>query len=134
MTAKIERIEAFPINYAVVGRFKFFEGPKGRPDGRPAVVVKITSEDGTVGWGQSVPSQRWSYETVESVYTTIENYLAPDLIGLDVCLEALREVATEVLDEEAARDEHFARILASQRAFSDTYGYWKRKGYLPRDF
>lgn len=49
-------------------------------------------------------------------------------------LEALRDVATEVLDEEAARDEQFARILASQRAFSETYGYWKRKGYLPRDF
>lgn len=49
-------------------------------------------------------------------------------------LEALRDVATEVLDEEAQKDEHFARILASQRAFSETYGYWKRKGYLPRDF
>jgi len=49
-------------------------------------------------------------------------------------LYALRDVATEVLDEEAGRDDNFARILASQRAFSDTYGYWKRTGYLPRDF
>ena len=51
----------------------------------------------------------------------------------DILLE-LRKVATEVLDEEAAKDGHFARILESQRAFSETYGYWKRKGYLPRDF
>ena len=49
-------------------------------------------------------------------------------------LEALRDVTQEVLDEEAAKDEHFAKILASQRAFSETYGYWKRKGFLPRNF
>jgi len=49
-------------------------------------------------------------------------------------LEELREVAIEVLDEEAARDRHFAEILASQREFSATYAYWKRKAYLPRDF
>ena len=52
----IARVEAFPINYAVEGHFKFFEGPRGRAAGRPAVVVKITTADGTVGWGQSVPA------------------------------------------------------------------------------
>jgi L-alanine-DL-glutamate epimerase-like enolase superfamily enzyme len=83
MTAKIVRIDAFPINYPVVGHFKFFEAPKGRPSGRPSVVVKITTEDGAIGWGQSVPSQRWSYETIESVFTTIKNYIAPELIGHD---------------------------------------------------
>lgn len=49
-------------------------------------------------------------------------------------LEALRDIAHDVLDEEAAKDKHFAKILASQRAFSETYGYWKRIGFLPRDF
>ena len=49
-------------------------------------------------------------------------------------LEALRDKTNEVLDEEAAADPRFARILASQRAFSRTYGSWKRVGYLPRDF
>jgi L-alanine-DL-glutamate epimerase-like enolase superfamily enzyme len=83
MPLKITRVEAFPIHYPVVGRFKFFEGPKGRPDGRPSVVVKITADDGTVGWGQSVPSQRWSYETLESVYSTIRTYLASELVGRD---------------------------------------------------
>ncbi len=83
MTAKIVRVQAWPINYPVAGHFKFFEAVKGRPEGRPAVVVKITTEDGGFGWGQSVPSQRWSYETLESVYTTIQNYLGPVLIGCD---------------------------------------------------
>lgn len=80
---RIARIDAFPIRYPVVGRFKFFEGPPGVPSGRAAVVVKITADDGTVGWGQSVPIPRWSYETLESVYSTITRYLAPELIGVD---------------------------------------------------
>ena len=83
MSVKIARIETFPINYPTVGRFKFFEGPQGRPSGRPAVVVKITADDGAIGWGQSVPSQKWSYETLESVHSTINRYLVPELIGRD---------------------------------------------------
>lgn len=59
--------------------------------------------------------------------------VSANTLPLDV-LETLRAEAKVVLDEEAAKDEHFARILQSQREFSETYGYWKRKGYLPRDF
>jgi L-alanine-DL-glutamate epimerase-like enolase superfamily enzyme len=82
-TVTIARVEAIPLQYPVVGRFKFFERPDGTPSGRPAVLVKITASDGTVGWGQSVPTPRWSYETPESVVTTIRRYLAPVLTGLD---------------------------------------------------
>lgn len=81
---KIARIETFPVNYPTVMRFKFFEDARGNPVGRQTVVVKITADDGTVGWGQSVPTPRWSYETLETVKTTIDNYLAPILIGRDV--------------------------------------------------
>lgn len=79
----IARIEAIPVQYPVVGRFKFFDRPDGRPGGRPAVLVKVTASDGTVGWGQSVPTPRWSYETLETVVTTLRKYLAPVLVGLD---------------------------------------------------
>lgn len=80
---KIQRIQTFPLIYPMVGRFKFFEGPKGRATGRPAVLVKITADDGTVGWGQSVPIPKWSYETLETVHSTINHYLAPELLGLN---------------------------------------------------
>ena len=83
MNVTIARIETFPITYPTVGWFKFLEGPKGQPGGRTSVVVKITADNGAVGWGQSVPASRWSYETLETVQTTIQNYLAPELIGLD---------------------------------------------------
>lgn len=72
----IRAIEVFPVIYPVTGYFKFFPKPE-----RPAVFVKITCADGTVGWGQSVPTHTWSYETPESVVTTLRAYLAPALIG-----------------------------------------------------
>jgi L-alanine-DL-glutamate epimerase-like enolase superfamily enzyme len=80
-STKISEIEVFPVNYPMTGRFKFFEGPEGHMIGRAAAIVKITASDGTVGWGESVPIPKWSYETLETVTTTIRNYLRPVLIG-----------------------------------------------------
>lgn len=80
---KIDRIEAFPVVYPTKGRFKFFEDAAGRSTGRATVVVKITADDGTVGWGQSVPTPKWSYETLESTYYTITRHLTPALVGKD---------------------------------------------------
>jgi L-alanine-DL-glutamate epimerase-like enolase superfamily enzyme len=72
----IRKIEIFPAPYRVTSYFKFFSRPE-----RPSLFVKVTCEDGSIGWGQSVPLPAWSYETPESVASTIERYLAPALIG-----------------------------------------------------
>ena len=74
----ISKIEVFPVRYPVTGYFRFFPKPE-----RPAVFVKVSCEDGTQGWGQSVPVPTWSYETPESVAHTLRHYLAPILIGKD---------------------------------------------------
>ncbi|MCS7044502.1 MAG: hypothetical protein NZR01_17085 [Bryobacteraceae bacterium] len=74
----VRSIEALPVRYPVTGYFRFFPKPE-----RPAVFVKVTCEDGTTGWGQSVPIPTWSYETLESVTGTIRQYLAPALLGLN---------------------------------------------------
>ncbi len=79
---KIDRIDVFPLRYPTAGYFKFFEGPGGAY-GRAAVIVKITADDGTAGWGQSVPVARWSYETLDTATIAIRDYLAPTLIGLE---------------------------------------------------
>lgn len=84
MNPRIASIETYPLIYPTAGRFKFFEGPGGRALGRQSVLVKITADNGGVGWGQCVPSPRWSYETLETVQVSIDRYIAPDLIGLDV--------------------------------------------------
>ena len=79
---KVERIEVFAVRYPTVGHFKFFKGPQGEY-GRSAVFVKMTADDGTVGWGQSVPIYTWSYETLETATVVIRDYLAPTLVGRD---------------------------------------------------
>lgn len=81
---KIDKIEVFPVVYPMKGRFKFFEGPQGHMKGRSAAIVKITAEDGSVGWGESVPIPKWSYETLETVTTTIRHYYTKELIGHNV--------------------------------------------------
>jgi muconate cycloisomerase len=78
MTSRIARVETFVAAYPVVGTFKYTAAAT-----RDTVLVKITDDSGNVGCGQSVPSRTWSYETTETVRTTIERYLAPALIGID---------------------------------------------------
>jgi len=81
---KIERIELFPI---VLPLRAVLTLPRGASrtlaEGKQIILVKITADDGTVGWGEAGPSRRWSPETTHSTYTTIKYYLAPKLIGHD---------------------------------------------------
>jgi L-alanine-DL-glutamate epimerase-like enolase superfamily enzyme len=77
---KIEHVELFTVRYPTKGYFKFFIGPGGTY-GRGAVIVKITTGDGAVGWGQSIPSPMWSYETLETAEIVLRDYLAPVLTG-----------------------------------------------------
>ena len=75
---RIVQVETGRFDYALVGEFKFFSRPV-----RPTVLVRLTDEDGVTGWGQSVPLETWTYETLETVETTLRNYLAPVLNGAD---------------------------------------------------
>ncbi len=83
MNSRIVSLETFVVRYPVTGQFKFITAKTGRPATRDTVVVKLTDEAGNVGWGQSVPSPTWSYETVETVRTTLDHYLGPAIVGLD---------------------------------------------------
>lgn len=80
---KIRRIEIFPARYPMTGHFKFFTGPHGSK-GRSAIFVKMTTDNGLVGWGQSVPVAKWSYETLETGTIALKDYFGPALIGHDV--------------------------------------------------
>lgn len=80
---KISRIDLFSARYPMTGHFKFFTGPHGSK-GRAAIFVKVTAEDGSVGWGQSVPVAKWSDETLETATIALREYFAPNLIGHDL--------------------------------------------------
>ena len=65
-------------DYALVGEFKFFKSGL-----RPTVIVRLTDDAGRQGYGQAVPVETWTYETVETVASTLRHYLAPAVLGAD---------------------------------------------------
>ena len=74
----ITSVEVGRRDYALVGDFKFFKSGL-----RPTVLVRLTDADGRQGYGQAVPVETWTYETVESVDSTLRLYLAPAVLGAD---------------------------------------------------
>jgi L-alanine-DL-glutamate epimerase-like enolase superfamily enzyme len=76
--SKIVRVDVGRFDYPLIGEFKFFAG-----GARPSVLVRLIDEEGRQGWGQSVPVETWTYETVETVDTTLRGYLAPAILGAD---------------------------------------------------
>lgn len=76
--SRIVGVDIARVDYPFVGEFKFFRTPE-----RPTLVVRLTDEDGREGFGQSVPVETWTYETVESVETTLRHYLASVVLGGD---------------------------------------------------
>jgi muconate cycloisomerase len=82
---RIARVEAFPVALPTIADFAVSGGSvarKGEPSIR--VLVKVTADDGTFGWGEATPIPSWTYETLESITTTIDKYLAPVAIGTPV--------------------------------------------------
>ncbi|KAA3658522.1 MAG: mandelate racemase [Chloroflexi bacterium] len=79
----ITKIEIGSYRYDFEGEFKFFSPDADGVVRRPSVFVRLTDEDGTQGWGQAVPVPTWTYETTETIMTTLEYYLTPVLLGLD---------------------------------------------------
>ncbi len=81
---QIKSIEVIPVRLPLKAVVTLARGvSRTLEEGKQLVLVKMTGEDGTVGWGEAGPSRRWSAETTHSTYTTIKHYLAPVLIGRD---------------------------------------------------
>ena len=76
--ARIVRVDIKRYDYPLLGEFKFF-----KTGARPSILVRLTDENGVQGWGQTVPVETWTYETVETVETTLRQYLAPAILGAD---------------------------------------------------
>ena len=57
----ITKVEYWVRPYRTKAYFKFFKNSQ-----RASVIIKVTAEDGTAGWGQAVPVETWSYESVEA--------------------------------------------------------------------
>lgn len=81
---KIERIQIFPVRLPMKAVLTLPRGASRTLDeGKRVALVKVTADDGTVGWGESGPSRRWSAETLESCISSLREYLIPAVIGHD---------------------------------------------------
>ncbi len=79
---KIEHIELLPIRLPIGSVLTLPRGAsRTLSEGKQIILVKMTADDGTVGWGEAGPSRRWSAESTYSTYTTLKEYLIPVLIG-----------------------------------------------------
>ena len=77
---KIERIQVIPFGVPIR---KFTDAYTGFSVSN-AVLVKIYSDEGHIGYGEACAWEPEFYgETLESVSTTIEKYIAPKIIGED---------------------------------------------------
>ncbi|MFD3481317.1 mandelate racemase/muconate lactonizing enzyme family protein [Streptomyces sp. NPDC058695] len=79
----VERIEVFTVALPTLREFTVAGGgvtTRGRPAIR--VLVKVSASDGSTGWGEATPIPSWTYETTESIVSTLTHYLAPAATGL----------------------------------------------------
>lgn len=77
---KITEIEIFAIELPLIEPFiiSYDTYPS-----MPSIIVKMTTDEGIVGYGESVPDEHVTGETWESTYAVLKNQLAPLVIGQD---------------------------------------------------
>lgn len=85
--SKIRSVEVFPVAVPFARQFVLGSGAVGSPDKAPdqaaaVVFVKLTTEDGVVGWGEQRALPSWSYETAETMAVVIKRHLEPILLEL----------------------------------------------------
>jgi muconate cycloisomerase len=81
-TAIIRKVEAIPARIPYRDTFVIGRGlvAAGGQAGQ-YVYVRVETGDGVVGWGETIALPSWSYETVESITSTVRKYLAPIVTG-----------------------------------------------------
>ena len=80
--SKIAHIEVYPTAVRMKDVFTIGTGFVGDTDAAGHhIFVKITTDDGYIGWGEQRALPSWSYETTESITSTIQHYITPLLLG-----------------------------------------------------
>ncbi len=80
--ARVKKVEVLPTRVPFRRSFRIATGAVGGAGAAGKhVFVRLETEDGRAGWGETNTLPYWSYETLESVTTTLRQYLAPLVIG-----------------------------------------------------
>jgi TRAP-type mannitol/chloroaromatic compound transport system substrate-binding protein len=91
-------------------------------------LIEMGCESATLkGFAES----EWAQPTALAAYQ--QEGVKPQVLPEPV-LRELQRASNEVLDEMAAQDPMFKRVLSSQREFMAQHATWHGMGYLPRDY
>ncbi len=108
---KIAHVDVYPTAVGMKDVFNIgtgFVGDTGTAGDH--VFVKITTDDGYVGWGEQRALPSWSYETTESITTTIRHHIAPLLLGQDpLNLNTLHAAIYDALKPAVSNGHPFAK-------------------------
>ena len=108
---KIAHVDVYPTAVGMKDVFNIgtgFVGDTGTAGDH--VFVKITTDDGYIGWGEQRALPSWSYETTESITTTIRHYIAPLLLGKDpLNLNAIHDTIYNALKPAVSNGHPFAK-------------------------
>jgi muconate cycloisomerase len=121
--ARITGVDVFPIEIPFENPFYLSRGYVGGP-GRPGqhVYLKLTTSKGLVGWGESRPMPTWSYETMETVCTTLTRHIAPLLLRTDcTSIRAARRMMDAAITPSISTSQPFA-LSAVEQALYDLQG------------
>jgi len=95
----IKQIEVYPVTLSYKEPFRIAPGASIESKN---VVVKIITDYGVVGWGESSPSERVTGETAETVIKTLDK-IAPKLIGMcPLRIEQDVDVMDSIVEENPA--------------------------------
>ncbi|GAA1570249.1 enolase C-terminal domain-like protein [Kribbella sancticallisti] len=127
MSSRIRSVEVFPVPVPFARQFVLGSGAVGAPgqatdQGAAVIFVKLTTEDGIVGWGEQRALPSWSYETAETIAVVIKRHLAPILLELTPFdVELFHSRATKRLSPSVSNGFPFARA-AVDLAMHDAAG------------
>jgi len=81
---KIAAVEVFVVALPFRAVFVLAGGVAGNPSTpTERVLVKVRTEGGATGWGEATPTPRWTYETTETIVSTLRRYLMPAVLGIE---------------------------------------------------
>ena len=121
--SRIASIEVFPVSVPFAKPFVLGSGRVGSPQQAGSVIfVKLTTEDGVVGWGEQRALPSWSYETAETIAVVIKRHLRPILLTLTPFdVEAFHARANRLLSPSVSNGFPFAKA-AVDLAMHDAAG------------
>ena len=75
---QIKTVEIFNIELPLIEPFIVSYGTYPN---MPSLIVKMTTQCGLIGWGEAVPDEHVTGETLEGTYAVLKHTLAPAMIG-----------------------------------------------------